>query len=176
MLRLVRCIAVPLALAVAGPLACSAGTNTHPSPPTPLEYDVEFPSVQAAVGANTVQTFVYSTATAKTDCPSLLVARQSGSDLPTDIAHTDPVAFCDLINGKGTPLTNVGYGTVSFLVVAQRGGVDYFTGCTLATLSATSAAVQIQLAQATTAHIPTTTCNTTADFCAGNCSVGDGGP
>jgi len=173
-MRLVRCSAVPLALA--GALACSAGTNTHPSPPTTVEYDIEFPSTQAAVGTDTVQTFVFASTTPKTDCPSLLVARQSGSDLPTALAQTQPAKLCDVLAGNAGKLDDVGYGTVSFLVVAQRGGTDYFTGCILATLNAqTTAPVQVQLAQATTAHIPTTTCSTVADFCAGNCSVGDGG-
>jgi hypothetical protein len=178
MLRLVRCVAVPFALAGLA-LACSAGTNTHPSPPTSVEYDVEFPSTEAAVGADTVQAYVFSTSTPKTDCASLLVALQGGSDLPTVVAQTDPIALCDMLAGKGGVLSDVGYGTVSFLVVTKRANAYYFTGCTLATLTATSAPVQIQLAQATTAHIPTTVCNgstdfTVTDFCGGGCTV-DGG-
>lgn len=158
--------------------ACSAGTTDHSSAPTSVEYDVEFPSTAAAVAADTIQTFVYSSSTPKTDCPSLLVARQSGSGLPTAVAQAAPVALCDMAAGGKGQISGVGYGNVSFLVVAQRGGADYMTGCTLTTLSASVTSVSVQLGLVNDQPIPLTSCQTVSDFCASPsaCTVGgDGG-
>jgi hypothetical protein len=155
--------------------ACSAGTNDHPSPPTASEYDIEFPSTAAAVSVDTIQTFVFSASTPQTDCPSLLVARRTGAGLPTVLAQTDPVPLCGLLDGGVGQLLDVGYGTVSFLVVAQRQNTDYFSGCTLTTLSATSAPVSVQLQQVTIASLPPTTCTSVSDHCKGICPPADGG-
>ncbi len=150
-------------------VACSAGTNDHPSPPSAGTYDVEFPSTAAAVGAETVQAFVYAnpSAAAETDCTSLIVARQSGSDLPTPEAQTPQVALCDVLsNAAKAQIPSVPYGNISLLVVTQRGGADYFTGCALATLGQGSPAVTVQLQQASAlARTPSTNCGAVSDFC-----------
>lgn len=156
--------------------ACSAGTNEHASPPTSAEYDVEFPSTAAAVSVDTIQTFVFSASTPETECPSLLVARKTGAGLPPALAQTDPVALCDMLSGSKGGIPAVGFGNVSFLVVAQRQNADAFTGCTLTTLSATSGPVSVQLGQVTIDAIPATTCTSVLDHCNGACTVGgDGG-
>jgi hypothetical protein len=176
---LVRSVGVAVAAGAVGMLGCSAGTVDHPSAATSVQYDIEFPSAEAAVSAETIQTFIFSTSTADTACPALLVARQSGQSLPMALAQTSPIPLCSLLGdgGTGGSLPGVAYGNVSFLVVAQRGGVDYFTGCTLATISSTSAPIAVQLQQVSTQHIPTTNCTTVGDHCANppSCEVGDGG-
>jgi hypothetical protein len=163
-------------------VACSAGTNNHPSPPSPFTYEIQFPSTQTAVGADTVQVFVFSRATPKTDCPSLITVRTSRGNLPATVAQTDQLTLCDVLTSttsmKGQ-LPSVPYGDVSFLVVAQRGGIDYFTGCALATLSATSGPVAVSLTAASnTTPIPATNCMSVSAHCATppTCTVGgDGG-
>jgi hypothetical protein len=161
-------------------VACSAGTETHASPPSAATYEIQFPSTQTAVGADSIQVFVYSRGTPKTDCPSLITVRSAGGTLPAPLAQTDPLSLCDVLqNGKGQ-LTDIPYGDVSFLVIAQRGGSDYFTGCALATIAQNSTPVAISLeAATTTTHIPSTTCNSVSQRCAMPpvCCVGcgDGG-
>jgi hypothetical protein len=159
--------------------ACSAGTNTTQSPPTTLTYEIEFPSTAAAVSVETLQTFVFSTSTSGTDCPSLLVARESQSQLPTSLAQTNPVPLCNVLSGKAGQVPDVAYGPVSVLVVGQRGGADYMSGCTLASLSSTSGPVPVQLQLDNATALPDTTCTTVTQFCATppQCTVGgDAGP
>jgi hypothetical protein len=146
--------------------SCSAGTTDHPSPPTSASYQIAFPSTAAAVGADTVQVFVYSRATPMTDCPSLITARSTMQGLPAAVAQTDQYSLCDGVSGAKGQIANVPYGDVSFLAVTQRAGKDYFTGCALATLSATSAPVEISLGAATTAHIQSTNCISVSQICA----------
>jgi hypothetical protein len=166
----VGCVAAALALA-----ACSSGTESHPSGPASLEYDIEFPSTAAAVAVETIQAFVYSTNEPNTDCPSLLVARAAKTELPTPLAQTDPVQLCDVLGGKAGDITGVAFGEVTFLVVAQADGNDYFTGCSLVTITPTSGPVNVQVS--TTQAIPATTCQSVSEFCRGDCSVSeDGGP
>lgn len=163
--------------------ACSAGTNNIPSPPSAGTYEIEFPSTAAAVAAETVQAFVFANPSGanKTDCTSLIVARQSGSDLPAAEAQTGQVRLCDVLTAPRTNalIPDVPYGNVSLLVVTQRNGSDYFTGCALSTLGPNSPPVTVQLQQATaTAHIPSTNCANVGDYCTSppSCCVGcDGG-
>jgi hypothetical protein len=175
-------VLVPLASVAGVVVACSAGTNTHPSPPSAGTYEIEFPSTSAAVAADNVQAFVFAnlSAAGKTDCAALIVARQSGADLPTPEGQTGQIALCDVLaNGSKAEIPSVPYGDVSFLVVTQRNGVDYFTGCALATLADGSPPITVQLQQAVaTLHIPSTDCASVSDFCASppKCCVGcDGG-
>lgn len=156
---------------------CSAGTTTQPSPPTPLTYEIEFPSTAAAVSVDTLQTFVFSASTPGTDCPSLLVARQSQTALPASLAQTNALPLCDVLGGKTGQLPDVAYGNVTILVVGQRAGADYLSGCTLATLAASNSAVPVQLELDTTEPLPSTDCKTVSAYCATppECSVGDGG-
>jgi hypothetical protein len=174
--RFARRATASIAAALTVLAGCSAGTNNQPSPPTLAEYDISFPSTAAAVSVDTIQTWVFDASTPKTNCASLLVARSSGTPLPNDLAHIDPVALCDLLqNGSKGTIDPVPYGNVVFLVVAQRQGNDYFSGCVLATLSQTSSRVSVQLEQVTFTPIPSTTCTSVSDHCNNKCTVGDGG-
>jgi len=163
-------------IAVAGSLlAACAGSETHASGPASLEYDIEFPSTAAAVGVETIQAFVFSAKDPGTDCPSLLVDREAKTELPAALAKTDPVKLCDVVDGGAGTLRGVDFGELTFLVVAQADGADYFTGCTLATVTPTSGPVNVQVS--TTRPIPATTCQSVSEFCAGGCQVSeDGGP
>jgi hypothetical protein len=144
--------------------ACSAAA------PTTTQYTLEFPSTAAAVGADTVQVFVFDHSQPKTDCTSLISGR-AAKNLPPSIAQTDQVPLCDVLSGAKGKIPDVAYGSVSFLAVTQRNGVDYFTGCVSVQLSATSAPVGIQLQAATTSPIPTTNCMNVSDFCSKGCTV-----
>jgi hypothetical protein len=167
-------------LAIGLVASCSSGSSA--APPTSGIYEVSFPSTAAAVGAQTVQAFVFANPSAanKTDCANLIVARQSGAGLPTPEAQTGQIPICTVL---ATPaqgqIPNVPYGEVSVLVVTQRSGVDYFTGCVLTTLAEGSAPISVQLEQAVaTAHIPSTNCGSVSAFCSATptCCVGcDGG-
>jgi hypothetical protein len=164
-----------LACAAVAVVACSSGTDSHASGPAALEYDIEFPSTAAAVVVETIQAFVFSTSVAGTDCPSLLVDREAKTELPKPLAKTDPAALCDVLGGTAGNLLGVDFGEVTFLVVAQVGGADYFTGCTLATITPTSGPVNVQVS--TTRSVPPTTCKSVSEYCQQACAASaDGGP
>jgi len=159
-----------------GVVACSAGTTDHASAPTSYTYEVAFPSTQAAVGADTIQVFVFSRSTPETDCPSLITDVSSHESFPPTLAQTSQLALCDVLTGTQGEIPNVTYGEVAFLVVAQRAGANYFSGCALATISATSAPVDVSLtAISDTTTIEQTNCGSVSAFCAKTCTVGDGG-
>ncbi len=157
-------------------VACSAGTSDHASAPSSYTYEIEFPSTQAAVGADTVQVFVFSQSTPETDCPSLITDVSSQESLPPTVAQTNQLALCDVLSGSKGEIPNVTYGDVAFLVVAQRNGANYFSGCALATISASSGPVDVSLtAVSDTTTILPTTCMSVSAFCSQSCTVGDAG-
>jgi hypothetical protein len=159
-----------ITLVVAGVLGTASIGACSASPPTSVPYTIEFPSTAAAVGADTVQVFVFDHSQPKTDCPSLISGR-AAQNLPSAIAQTDQLALCDVMAGSKGQIGSVPYESVSFLAVTQRNGIDYFTGCALATLSSSTSDVAIQLSPATTTPIPTTNCMNVSDFCRKACTV-----
>jgi hypothetical protein len=177
---IMRGIFASIAAATTALVACSAGTNNHPSPPTSAEYDIQFPSPQVAAGVDSVQTWVFAKATAGTDCASLIVDLKNGTPLPADAAHTDPVALCDLFNQKAGSIPDVVYGDIVVLVSAPRGGNPYLGGCALGTLSASSSPVSVVLGPVDFSKpLASTCCASIGGFCSDNAcastSCTDGG-
>ena len=154
----------------AGAASCSAGTTDHPSPPSNATFEVQFPSTAAEVGAETIQAFVYAnpSSMAMTDCEHLIVARQTMNNLPPAEAQTSSIAMCDLLaDATKGQVPNVPYGQVAVLVVTQRKGADYFTGCASGPLSQSGTPISVILSPAKiTTPIPSTNCQNASDICA----------
>lgn len=175
-----RGIFASVAVATTTLVACSAGTNNHPSPPTTAEYDIQFPSPAIAAGVDSVQTWVFAKATAGTDCASLVVDLKNGTPLPADAAHTDPVALCDVFNQKAGSIPDVVYGDVVVLVSAPRSGKPYLGGCASGTLSASGSPISVVLGQMDfTKPLASTCCTSIGGYCSDSSCAGstcaDGG-
>ena len=162
--------AAPRGVALAAALACVCACSAA-SDPSRIEYDVTFPSTAAAVAADGVEIHVFDAAkpdVAGDVCASLIVRRRTGQDLPAALVARSDLTPCALRAGQGA--LAVSYGSRAFLVVAQRARQDFLIGCAYVELSATTAPVEIPLALfATTIAVPTTTCPSLSDHCAGGC-------
>jgi hypothetical protein len=152
-------------LSAAAP-ACSAKDAAAPSAGT---YTISFPSTAAAVAADSVKVFVFDAADGGAQlCPTLVIARRSNQALPTALVEAPAVSPCDLAAGKGA--VTISYGTRAVLAVAQKGPSDFLIGCAIQNIGEGSTQVPVQLAlAATTVDVPSTTCGTLGDHCAGRC-------
>jgi hypothetical protein len=115
------------------------------------------------------------------DCLSLVTESTNLPGAPVLLAHSQPASVCDLlaesgldagaVAGQNGTLSQVPYGPISVLAVAQHAGADFFLGCTEITLAAGTEPVSIEMTPvSSTVAVPPTTCTTVADKCAGNCS------
>lgn len=162
--------AVLVASAISG-AACSQPVSQHASAPASSQYEIVFPSTAAAIATDQVEILVFDTSMPDTDCLSLLTTRQAGAPLPeapTLVFDSQAIDTCSLTTGSGT--LDVSFGERSFLVIAQRGGSDLFTGCAQTDLEADSATIVVPIAQAGTATaLPDTACTSLSQKCAGGC-------
>jgi hypothetical protein len=152
-----------LALTSAGlVVACGSGT------PVGGSFTLDFPTVADAVAADSVQVFVYPFSTSNS-CESLVESRRTNAMSPAGFTtETQPATPCSLMGGSGS--LSVGFGSYSFLAVAQKSGTDFLIGCAAQTLSDTNSNVGIPLTLASeTASVPATSCSMLSTFCSKKC-------
>ncbi|HQY64197.1 MAG: hypothetical protein IPF92_22280 [Myxococcales bacterium] len=161
-----RCAAGVLAGAVVALAACG---DSAPSKGT---YSLVFPSVAAAVAAESVQVFVFDAPAANraTLCSELVSLRRSGRPL-NPLARGPVLRVCDAQSPQGGQgeLT-VGYGDRAFLAVALRQGEDFLMGCAVQNVGTGDAPAKVYLAPASPkVTVPATTCSSLSDACGGRC-------
>jgi hypothetical protein len=172
----IRPIPSTLAVALVALCACSSEPTKKPSPPSPGDYSIAFPSEAAAVGAKTVQVLVFDASIEGNDCQSLVFKRRNGQDLPAALVQSQPVAPCDLTTGTNGAL-NVSYGKRAFFVITQYNGPtgtgalsDYLLGCASGDVYEGGPKIPVSLTPADVrVGVPATTCETLAQKCAGGC-------
>ncbi|HEY1695082.1 MAG TPA: hypothetical protein VGG39_23100 [Polyangiaceae bacterium] len=163
---------LPAALAslALGGLACSRA-QTGSTGPSSSQYEIVFPSTEAAIATQQVEVLVFDTSMEGADCLSLLITRQAGAPLPespTLLLDTGAIGTCSLAGGGGS--LDVAYGPRSFLVVAESGGEDLFTGCAQADVEPNTPPIVVPIAQAATpTALPTTSCTSLSQKCDGGC-------
>ncbi|MGH7297894.1 MAG: hypothetical protein ACRELB_23340 [Polyangiaceae bacterium] len=149
--------------------ACSQGTDQHASAPVEGAYQISFPSTLTAVLTDSVEVYVFDAGAPGADCLSLVATRQAQAALPVAPAlleDTGAIALCQLAS---TPLS-LSFGRRSVLVIAQHGGTDLLSGCVQAVVEADSGMLTIYLARSNlTVPLPTTTCTSVGQKCAGGC-------
>ncbi len=144
--------------------ACGEGA------PSKGSYSLVFPSVAAAVAADSVRVLVFDAPADKhaTLCADLLQLQKTRG-LPKALVEGAPTRVCDAQSGTGAELA-VGYGDRAFLAVASRQGADFLVGCAIENVGAGDAPAKVFLAPASTKVIvPPTTCTTLSDACSGRC-------
>lgn len=166
-------------------VSCASSTDVvkKPSDPTTAHYQVVFPSTAVAATTDSLQVLVFDATNAAgdgTDCLTLITKRRSGGELPgapLKIVESAPATPCDLLASnaaKPSPTdkgaVSVTYGHRSFLVVAERGGSDYFLGCASKDISTEDTVVEIPVSPANaTISVPSSPCQSLSDKCASKC-------
>ena len=161
-------------------LACGSGTTTTNVVPEYVEagtrtsgYTITFPSTAAAVATESVQVFVFDTTDPANTCAQLIVKRKSNVDLPQALASSPSLTPCALeqdVDGSAGGAVTIPFGPVAVLVVATREGKDFLLGCTNATVSGTSDAVNVSLSLASSSvSVPVSTCADLSLHCATKC-------
>ena len=135
---------------------------------------IEFPSTEAAIGADTIQYFAFdrsdSGSDAALDCPSLVFRRKMKQTLPTPIFDSGRLGICNSLLGDPQRPFTLAYGDHLVFVIAQRGDEDYLVGCATKTVSHTDqpTSVKLDLIDVKT-PVPRTTCKSLAQWCAAGC-------
>jgi hypothetical protein len=170
---------MPISMVMIGALGLSCGsgkeTVTENQQEAPIRqeggFSVDFPSVAAAVAAETLQVQAFEV-TGERLCQKLLELRKSGQDMPLVAAQTPPLRPCQFASAKDEatrielPLDK----RFAFLAVAQRGKEDLMLGCGTQDVTRTKNVVPVSLALAEQKSIPTTTCTTLSQHCASGCN------
>jgi len=121
--------------------SCSSAST---APPTPGGYAVTFPSIGAAIAAESVTLYVYD---GSQSCVALLQAVQTGtlSNLAAPL-QTIATSACTLDSPDAGAIA-LPYGTYAVVAVAAEsaGGAPFLDGCTVATLSAASPSTLVVL-------------------------------
>jgi len=148
-------------------VACAQPVDQRQSLPSSTQYELRFPSTAVAVATETVQVMVFDASVTGADCLSLATARVSGAQLPQSpvlLLDTGSVPICSLAGGQST--FELSFGARSFLGVAQKGGQDFFYGCTQTDLQPDAGTIDIWLAEARIGTtVPETACTSLSQKC-----------
>jgi hypothetical protein len=150
--------------------SCSQPVDAHPSPPAAGQYQIDFPSVLAAVDSDSVEVYQFDATQAGADCLSLMVARSAKAALPAApalLADTGAVDTCSLTPDGGS--LGVTFGQRSLLVVTQRCGQDLLLGCAQTDFAVGSGPVTVYLALSKIGQLPANGCTSLSQKCGGGC-------
>ena len=155
--------AAALAALVALSAACA---SKEPSEPADIAFDVEFPSVAAAVAVDNVRMYVFEGALSWND---LVRKRQTAQGLPTAVVER-AVSPCDFQRGTNNAFELKLDATFTVLAVGQAAGADLLVGCTVQTQFGATRAQPVSLTYVDASkRIPETTCPRLSDKCNGAC-------
>lgn len=156
------------------PLACGLGllvlalgcAAKEDAAPADIAFDVEFPSVAAAVAVDSVKIYVFAGSLA---CSDLIRKRQTDQALPATLIER-PVTPCDLQAGRNNALDLDLRGTFTILAVGQTAGADVLVGCSVQADFGTTRALPVSLTYIDASkRIPDTACSKLSDKCNGAC-------
>jgi hypothetical protein len=153
------------ACAIAGLVAVACSSTTSPTG----SYVIAFQSTAQAIATSDVRMYVFeaSTLSSSEPCLDLLSLRESGQDLPATVLEEGPTSACELARG-GTSF-DVPLESLAILVVAETPAGDFARGCALHAFTADDPSVTIALALAPGRAVPSTTCTSLSEHCAGGC-------
>lgn len=158
----------PLLLSQLAALAlfCAACAAKKPAEPADIAFDVEFPSVAAAIAVDDVKMYVFEGALA---CNDLVRKRQTQQALPPAIVERAATP-CDFQQGTNNEFELKLNGTFTVLAVGQTAGADVLVGCTVQTEFGATRAQPVSLTYVDASkRIPETTCPKLSDKCNGAC-------
>ncbi len=149
-----------------GPFGCASADAPVPSSST---FSLEFPSLAAAIGADTVELLVYANEDGgpPPDCQSLVFRRKTGQSLALPAHDTGAVPVCEWLDGTGGALALSGENRL-FFVIAQRNMKDYLVGCARESAGPSGTAIRLDLIDVMV-PVPTTTCQTLVQKCQNGC-------
>lgn len=154
---------VPFFALLALTAACTAKESASPAD---VGFDVEFPSVAAAVALDNVKIYVFDGAM---NCNDLVRKRQTDQALPATLIEK-PVVPCDIQRGVGIDFEIALRSTVTILAVGQAAGTDLLVGCVVEADFGSTKALPVSLTYVdATKKIPDTTCARLSDKCNGAC-------
>ncbi len=152
--------------AVAASIATSACAQKEPAAPADVAFDIEFPSVAAAIALDNVKLYIFDGALG---CNDLVRKRQTDQALPAALVER-PVTPCDFQKGTVVDFELELKSTFTVLAVGQAGGVDLLVGCAIQTDFGATRALPVSLTYVdATKKIPDTTCARLSDKCNGAC-------
>jgi hypothetical protein len=151
--------------AIGGVVALACSSKSDPSG----SYVVAFQSTSQAVATTDVRTYVFeaSTLTSSEPCLDLLYLRESGQDLPATVLEEGPTSICAL--ARGGAAFDVPLESLAILVVAETPTGDLALGCAVHAFTVDDPSVTITLALAPGRAVPSTTCTSLSEHCAGGC-------
>jgi hypothetical protein len=154
---------VALAASLAAAFAGCALKKT--SDPAPIDFQVGFPSVAAAIGTDSVVVYVFLGAQV---CNDLIRLRQTGQELPASLLQTPALTPCALMNRQGTSFDLDLNNDYTMLAVGEAGGRDQLIGCTVQRAFGTTQALNIPMTFIDNKQsLATTKCTKLSDKCGG---------
>ena len=156
-------------LSVAAAIALAGCAEKSEADPTPVAFNVEFPSTSAAVAVEDVRIYVYEGADLQTcnDTLTKLIGQQA---LPTPATLIGPMAPCDILT-KGGISADLHIGTSYTMVgVANRNGQPFLAGCIRQTNFGNAVGLDVPLGLiATDQRVEASKCAKLSQHCSGGC-------
>ncbi len=144
----------------------SACASKKDAEPADIAFDVEFPSVAAAVAVDNVKVYVFAGALG---CNDLVRKRQTDQALPPTLVER-PVTPCEFQRGANNEFELQLKSTFTVLAVGQTAGADLLVGCAVQTDFGATRALPVSLTYVdANKKIPDTTCARLSDKCNGAC-------
>ena len=162
-------IAVVLALTGVVALAAAGCADKTEADPTPVAFNVGFPSTSAAIAVEDVRIYVYEGADPGT-CNDTLTKLLGQQPLPTPATLIGPMAPCDLL-AKGGATADLHIGASYTMVgVANRNGQPFLAGCIRQTNFGNEVGLDVPLGLiATDQRVEASKCAKLSLHCSGGC-------
>jgi hypothetical protein len=177
-LSLARAQAIGLFVAVGfASLAVVAACNTTstlavPGKPTAGTYEIDFPTIGAAIASKSVSIYVWNADDSSSQCVTLLDNATTLANLPAPL-KTISTSACSLDAADSGALA-LPYGDYAVLVLTAQapGGAPFLRGCAIQTVSAEAPTIDVEVSVANnTITVPAVPsgCAGLESYCAGGC-------